>query len=230
MTPFHCNNGRNPRTPLADLRPPEDTPSTAEFIETLRNAENQARDALAIAKGHQERNANRSRRMLEFKENDQVLLSSAHINLASQAQRPSRKLQARFIGPFRIIQKISTVAYKLELPATLNIHPVFHVSLLRPYMDPANVQERPKGTPPPLPTTVNNEIEFEVEEVLDQRIRRRRKEFLVKWAGYPAYDATWEPATNLDNAQEAIKAYEERHPALDSEGIGTIPRGRKGVM
>src|SRR3954470_22402332 len=157
MSPFKVNYGRDPGHPYSTVtKVPDHVPAVEEFLEGITNASKVARDSLVQAKANQEKNANKSRRDIQFEVNDQVLLSSAHINLASQAKRPSKKLQHRFIGPYRIIQKISAVAYKLELPSTLKIHPVFHVSLLHPYTSPDAVDHRPPTSLPPDPISVND--------------------------------------------------------------------------
>ena len=51
------------------------------------------------------------------------------------------KLSPRFIGPFEILERVGTVAYRLELPPSMSgVHEVFHVSMLRKYTpDPAHV-------------------------------------------------------------------------------------------
>lgn len=50
----------------------------------------------------------------------------------SVKQRFSQKLSHRYYGPFRILRRIGSVAYELELPPSARIHPVFHVSLPKP--------------------------------------------------------------------------------------------------
>ena len=57
-----------------------------------------------------------------------MLLSSAHLPLPA-----GRKLGLRWVGPYHVVHRVGAVAYELELPPSLAIHPVFHVSLLHPY-------------------------------------------------------------------------------------------------
>ena len=103
---------------------------------------------------------------MTIKVGDKVLLSSAHIQLASQVARPSKKLQSRFIGPYLIVEIISPVAYHLALPPTLKIYPVFHVSLLKPYASPEAIPDREvKQLLPPV-VLVDDHKKFEVEQIL----------------------------------------------------------------
>ena len=208
LSPFRINYGHNPINPYTKLQTiPDKNPAVSEILAEITYAQKIAQDTLAIAKANQEQNANKKRRDGTFKIGDQVLLSTSHIDLASQTSRPSKKLKHRFIGPYEIIQQISPVAFKLNLPETLKIHPVFHTSLLRPYKDPHGYPFRePTPTPPPA-VTKDDDTEFEVERILDHRTRRHKTEYLVKWKGYPDYDATWEPADHLVNAEEIVKEY-----------------------
>lgn len=223
MSPFHLNYGQDPWNPYTSLfQIPDQTPSVTDFLKSISNGIQTAKDALTLAKANQERNANRHRRDVEYHVGDQVLLNSNHINLASQALRPSKKLQHRFIGPYQITAKVSPVAYKLELPSDLRIHPVFHVSLLRHYQDPTKIEHRTIGTPPPPAITIEDHQEYEVERILDQRTRFHRKEFLVKWVGYPDYDATWEPESNLKNASDHLQEFLASRTLLEGRGSNVM--------
>ena len=208
LSPFKINHGQDPHNPYTLLTCiPDEVPAVADFLQKLQNLTNQASDALVLAKAQQEKNANRSRREVEYQVGDQVLLSSNHINLASQARWPSKKLQHQFTGPYRVIQKVSPVAFKLDLPPSLKIHPVFHVSLLRPYKDPASIANRDPPPPSPPAVTIDDHLEYEVEYILDQRQHRRQTQYLVKWVGYPEHDASWEPEANLTNASETLRQF-----------------------
>jgi hypothetical protein len=110
---------------------------------------------------------------------------------------------------------VSSVAYKLELPDTMDtVHPVFHSSLLKPYVRGGAYQP-----PPPPELMEDGGLEFEAEALLDYRERQvgrsRQKvpEYLVKWLGYSHEHNTWEPVSNLTNCAELIQEYQVAHPA-----------------
>ena len=65
--------------------------------------------------------------------------------------------------------------YHLDLPAGAYIHPVFHILLLKP----ATHHESPLDL-----VDADRELEYEVEEIIDQQVHQNHKEFLVKWLGY----------------------------------------------
>ena len=103
-------------------------------------------------------------------------------------------------------------AYRLELPPHMQIHPVFHVSQLKLYRKPES-ECRKYSKPDPIVTPEGAE-EYEVDEIVQHRKRRRGKqtklEYLVFWKGYPAHEATWEPVENLQNAPEKVEEYYRR--------------------
>lgn len=66
-----------------------------------------------------------------------VLLNAKNITLLGATA--SDKLMPRYIGPFKIIKWVNEVAYELDLPKYLEIHPVFPVSLLKPYYNSGRI-------------------------------------------------------------------------------------------
>ncbi|XP_075083385.1 uncharacterized protein LOC142167124 [Nicotiana tabacum] len=115
------------------------------------------------------------RRKLEFKEGDQVFLKVSPMKGVMRFGKKV-KLSPRFIGPYRVLKKISEVAYKLELLASMTlVHPVFHVSMLRGYVpDPAHIIS-------PEVVEINDGLTYDEEpvEILDRQVRRLRTKDIV---------------------------------------------------
>ena len=136
----------------------------------------------------------------------------------------------KWMGPFKVVQRVNDVAYELELPKPWKIHNVFHVSLLKPY------QKSGRHQPPPPALLVEGEEEFEVEEILSHEPRAKTKsdnkvKFLVKWRGFGHENNTWEPFKNMKNAPDSLKEYWDRvavQAAQPSKGTGrgVAPTGR----
>ena len=95
----------------------------------------------------------------------------------------------------------------------MKIHPVFHVSLLEPYV--ANTIPNRIMKPPP-PVTVDDVEEFIVSEILDSRFHRGQLQYLVSWEGYGASDNSWEPAVNVKNAADLVFLFHQNYPSKPS--------------
>src|ERR1700720_1876536 len=105
------------------------------------------------------------------------------------------------------------------------VHPVFHVSqleLLTPITIPNRIQ------PPPPPVEVDDDIEYEIAEILDSKLDQRRKcklLYLVQWAGYEGTDQEidWLVTTKLTHASELVANFHSANPSkpssLNSLGI-----------
>ena len=131
---------------------------------------------------------------------------------------PVRKLRKRFVGLFFVTKRIGPVAYELELPQTWKIHPIFHTSLLRPFQTStwSTTQESAVDE-----LELEDDGSYDVEKLLRWRWsglsgRRRKKEFLVLWGGYPIDDASWIPANNFDYPDELQKMIDCDNPMEDT--------------
>jgi hypothetical protein len=224
-SPFYLNYGHHPATFLALTKPVTSvSPSAEQFIANLRDAHTAAIDAMRAAQAQQQAHANKHRRHVTFAVGDQVLLSTANLDLRLPGQ--SFKLMPRWSGPFPVTQVISDTAYKLQLPDEWlqhRMHDVFHVSLLRPYRanDPEVFPDREViDRPPPVLVAPGDET-FEVEAIVGKRTIKARNgrlvtQYEVKWKGYPTSDNTWEPEHSLKhNAGPGIwpmvQAYNAQH-------------------
>ncbi|KAH0613238.1 uncharacterized protein H6S33_009618 [Morchella sextelata] len=182
ISPFFANLGRNPRMTFGPLEHGRTT------------AEDQAN----------EESANTSRTPApHYRVGDKVFLSTRHV----LTKRPSKKLDWKRIGPYIVKRIVNPYAYELELPRSMKVHPVFHVSLLSSAAnDPLPGQQQ---LPPP-PVEVEGQEEWEVESILDSRDRRGRFEYLVKYAGYN--EASWQPLSDVEHSPDIVKRFHERYP------------------
>ncbi|CAG8676424.1 8382_t:CDS:2, partial [Racocetra persica] len=129
----------------------------------------------------------------KLNEEDLVLLNSTNIILQKSAKRASKKLSTKLIGPFKIVQKILAVTYRLKLPETLL-----------------------RKEPPEIAT--KDPKEHEVKAILDKRTYYRHLQYLVKWKDHPLYNATWKPLTNLENYKDLVKEFEKTGKTVLNEG------------
>jgi hypothetical protein len=143
QTPFFANLGFHPTVPTSFITPnPLGTdPTAGKYLDTLRDIHTSITRELEFAKAQQSEQANRHRRDLTFIVGDKVRLSTDNITLADY---PSSKLRPRYLGPFTVIKVVSPVSYKLSLPSSMAVHPVFHVSRLLPTMDCQPIRRIPR--------------------------------------------------------------------------------------
>jgi hypothetical protein len=117
---------------------------------------------------------NKKHKDQSYRINDEVMLSSKNIRM----RKAFKKLADKFLDPFKIKAIVGRNAYKLDLLKSYRrIHPTFHVTLLEPY-------RRREGVVLPEPIDINDEEEWEVEEVLDECVSHGKRLFLMRWRGF----------------------------------------------
>jgi Chromo (CHRromatin Organisation MOdifier) domain len=176
----------------------ENVPAALDWLAELEEARKLAQERLEACQ--KVRDMKKGQQWAEMEEGDQVWLEAKNFKV-----KGAKKLMPRRYGPFRIMKKISPVAYQLSLPQSMKIHDVFHVDLLSPYKE-----TEAYGTPymrPPLDIKEGEE-EYEVEAILDMRHfgRWKKLQYLVHWAGYPHADDTWVNHEDL-HAPELLKNF-----------------------
>ena len=110
----------------------------------------------------------------KFRIGDRVWLLRRHV----KTTRPCDKLDYQRLGPFTISNQINEVVFRLDLPPEMHLRPVFHVSLLEPYIM-SSIPDRVVLPPPPVQLV--DGPEFEVKAILDSKIVRQKLYYLVDW-------------------------------------------------
>lgn len=203
LTPFEVMIGENPLRAcdldvIDDLQPTVSPPMTKLFQQLV----DRAAAHILMAQARQKHYADQGRREVQFEVGDKVWVSTKFMQPQGAA-----KFQPRFIGPFPIVARIGEVAYRLELPASMQQHPVFHVSLLQRDKPRPPDMLQAEGWEPVQSAEVGEDAVYEVEHILDVRGEPPDEEYLVQWKGFPAEAATWEPLKNLDNCKNILRAF-----------------------
>ncbi|XP_077234689.1 uncharacterized protein LOC143876893 [Tasmannia lanceolata] len=116
----------------------------------------------------------------EFQVGDSVYLRLQPYRQTSINVRAFRKLSSKFYGPYKVLERIRHVAYRLDLPEGAKIHPVFHVSLLKKRVGDTIVAQSQ------LPDILlNGELKIQPQTMLERRMVKRGNravtEILVQW-------------------------------------------------
>lgn len=226
MSPFFLTHGYHV-SPIEQVvleespRDGIDQKDAEKFIDRLREGWELAQAAMATRQQEMEDQANRSRGAQErFEVGDLVWLKLKNIS----TPQLSKKL-SWINAKYRVTKVISPHVVELDVPT--NIHPRFHVDLLkRAPENPLPSQKTDDTQPPPIEENEYGEPEYLVERILRSRKRRVgrgwRRELLVKWAGYAEPD--WRPRNDFEDT-EALEAFEAEFG--DDDDVGESDAGAR---
>ena len=205
ISSFYANYGHNPRMGIESRHVIKSEPAK-EFTEQMKTIHKEAQAALSKARDDMQCYADFNWGIAPgYKVGDKVWLRSKNLNV----NWPSHKLTEQQLGPFEVIKIVSSNAIKLKLPASFRIHNVINVSQVWPYKPPVAGQ----SSVPPEPIDVERNPEYEVEEILDARLKHGKLEYLVKWSGYTNDYNTWEPEANCANSSNIISNFYKMNPS-----------------
>jgi hypothetical protein len=124
--------------------------------------------------------------------------------MSLKKSKKDNKLFPKYYVPYKVLQKIGTMAYKVELPTSSQVHPIFHVSYLKKVI----------GDKIPVQTILpeldeEGKIILEPELITETRIHQLRNrlisEYLIKWKNLPHEDSTWEDEYFIQKHPELLK-------------------------
>jgi hypothetical protein len=196
----------------------EKLPSVRDAVTKHRDRFRIVYDALQNSHKIQSEQYDKNRRDTSFEVGDSVYLDSENIKSLSTPGNPANKLQPRFLGPFKILERLGPLNYKLDLPPKSRIHPVFHVSKLRKHVprDPEQFVNQDQEETIQEPLIPDNPAYYQAEYEVEKIVKHSKSTdgsliFLVKWVGYPHSENTWQTADDLSNAQDLLDQYLSKH-------------------
>ncbi|MDB5910527.1 MAG: uncharacterized protein JWP34_4641, partial [Massilia sp.] len=217
FSPYYLNYGQEVNLPLdVTLQSAKESlvPAAADIIQQLHNDLHTATVNMQKSRDRQKLQADRHRREVKYSVGDRVMLNN------NDWLRVGRKLLPKYWGPFRVIEVLSDVSVKLELPRALSrVHNTFHVSKLKSFKDSElSFPGRQQNDRPPPVVDDADESQWTVESISGKKIvyekvgKSRRKKarvmYLVNWLGYPIEDSSWVYEENIDD--ESITEYQQR--------------------
>ncbi|KAK6149098.1 hypothetical protein DH2020_016623 [Rehmannia glutinosa] len=199
MAPYEALYGRKCRSPLHWEIDDQWTPKEKRKSPSIPKVD-LVQEAMEKAQSRQKSYADKRRKDLEFEVGDEVFLRlSPRKGLINP--KKGGKLSPRYVGPYKILQRIGKLAYRLELPAPYaGMHDVFHMSRLKKYQpDPEHIITR--DTPPLMENLSYSERPI---RIIDQQVRQLRKREIpmvkVVWQNHNRdEDATWEMEEDMRN-------------------------------
>ncbi|GJV04099.1 putative reverse transcriptase domain-containing protein [Tanacetum coccineum] len=172
-TPFEALYGRKCHSPVCWAEVREVQLTGPEIVQETTEKIIQIKQRMQAARDRQKSYADLKRKPMEFQVGDKVMLKvSPWKGVVRFGKRG--KLNPRYVGPFKVLEKVGSVAYKLELPEELSrVHNTFHVS---------NLKKCHADEPLAVPLDglhFDDKLQFVEEpvEIMDREVRSRGSDF-----------------------------------------------------
>ena len=192
-TPFEILYGQQPRHLGIDVVEACSVPDLQDWLSQRKLMVQLLQQQLVRVQQRQKHQADKHRSERNFDVGDWVFLKLQPYVQSSLQKRANHKLAFKYFGPYQILEKIGQVAYKLSLPDSTSIHPVFHVSLLKKAV--GNLTQVSDTLP-----VQTDALQFPA-KVLDRRVQTKDhvtvSQVLVQWSSWPPSLATWEDEAAL---------------------------------
>lgn len=217
LSPFEVTFGKPPPG-ILDYLPGSSSVEAVDFVLSSRQELFELlRRKLQRSQEKMKQTADTHRRDVHFKVGDWVYVKLRPYRQTSLSAK-YQKLGKRFYGPYQITDTVGSVAYRLALPPTAKLHPVFHCSKLKPHRGPILAEQ----SLPPV-TWEDNPVITPL-AVLNHKWDDQdppQLSVLVQWNGLPPEDSTWENWTELKRLYHL-----EDKVFLEGMGIDSIPAPR----
>ncbi|KAJ8617722.1 hypothetical protein MRB53_013908 [Persea americana] len=212
-SPFELATSQQPLAPheVAKQKSQGSCPAAYQFARERTELVESARDCLKRAVRRMKKWADKNRSFREFQVGDKVMLKlTPKIWKKIRAKEVHKGLIPRYDGPFEIVLKVGKVAYRLSLLQRIKVHPVFHVSFLKPYHEVPS--DASLGVSRRAPPTIRAQFDRKIQKILADKTegeskKNRRTSYLVQWEGAEESEASWEKGTTLWQFEKEIKEY-----------------------
>ncbi|PKA64998.1 hypothetical protein AXF42_Ash011600 [Apostasia shenzhenica] len=194
MAPYEALYGRRCQSPVCWFESGERAMFGPELVDEATEKVKQILERLQVAQDRQKKYYDANHRHVEFEVDDHVFLKVSPMKGVTRFGKIG-KLKPRFIGPFQILERVGTVAYRVALPPHLaGVHDVFHVSSLKKHVpDPTHIIRYDPELMEIQPNLCYKEVPIRILAKSVEQLRSKQIPMVkILWKNQEEREATWE--------------------------------------